>query len=125
MRAEAGTKQQTAEVLRASQLKNLRAMIEMAKSEPGMFAKLSDFDNEAMVIGLRNCIFNLDRWEYEKPTPERKVSKRANVVYDPDPKYPQFLKFLKRALDACRASGLPNQRPECATGDPGRISGLP
>jgi putative DNA primase/helicase len=95
MRAEAGTKQQLDEVSRASQLRNLRAMIEMAKSEPGMFARLSDFDNEAMVIGLQNCILNLDKWNYEKPTPERKVLKRANVAYDPGAKCPRFQKFLK------------------------------
>jgi phage/plasmid-associated DNA primase len=95
MQAEAGTKKQMTEVDRTSQLRNLRAMIETVKSEPGMFAKLSDFDNEAMVIGLQNCIFHLDRWEYEAPTPERKVLKRANVGYDPGAKCPRFRKFLK------------------------------
>lgn len=96
MRAEAGTKQQKAEVSRSSLVKPLRAMIEMAKSEPGMSARLADFDNEPMIIGLQNCIFNLDRWEYEAPTPERKVLKRAHVAYDPGAKCPQFLKFLKK-----------------------------
>jgi putative DNA primase/helicase len=95
MQAEARTKPQMTEVSRASLLRNLRAMIEMAKSEPGMSAKLSDFDTEPMVIGLQNGIFDLDKWECELPTPERKVSKRANVAYDPGAKCPQFLKFLK------------------------------
>jgi hypothetical protein len=95
MEAEAVTKPEMTEVSRTSVLRNLRAMIETAKSEPGMFAKLSDFDNEPMVIGLQNGIFNLDRGESEKPTPERKVSKRVNVVYDPNADCPRFRKFLK------------------------------
>ena len=89
------TKRLMAEVLRSSRAANVRAMIDMAKSEPGMSAQLADFDNDLMVIGLQNCIFNLDRWNYEKPTPERKVSKRANVEYDPDAECPRFLKFIE------------------------------
>jgi putative DNA primase/helicase len=60
-----------------------------------MSARLSDFDNEVMVIGLQNCTLNLDKWNYETPAPERKVLKRANVVYDPGAKCPRFRKFLK------------------------------
>jgi putative DNA primase/helicase len=95
IQAEARTKKQMTEVDRASLLRGLRAMIETAKSEPGMSARLSDFDNEAMVIGLQNCILDLDKWKCETPAPERKVLKRANVVYDPGAKCPQFRKFLK------------------------------
>jgi putative DNA primase/helicase len=95
MRVEARTKKQNAEVDRTSLLRGLRAMIEIAKSMPGMSARLSDFDKDPMVIGLQNGIFNLDRWELEPPAPERKVLKRANVVYDPNADCPRFLKFLK------------------------------
>jgi putative DNA primase/helicase len=102
IQAEARTKKQNAEVDRTSLLRGLRAMIEMAKSEPGMSAKLSNFDTDPMLIGLQNGIFNLDRWELEPPTPERKVLKRANVVYDPDARCPQFLKFLKKTKKEVR-----------------------
>jgi putative DNA primase/helicase len=96
MQAEIKTDKQMTEVSRTSQLRNLRAMIEIAKSMPGMFANLSEFDTDPMLIGLQNGIFNLDRWELEPPTPERKVLMRANVAYDPDADCPGFRKFLKR-----------------------------
>jgi hypothetical protein len=34
-------------------------MIEMAKSEPGMTARLSDFDDDPMLLGVANGVLDL------------------------------------------------------------------
>jgi D5 N terminal like/Primase C terminal 2 (PriCT-2) len=41
-----------------SKANNLRAMIEMAKSEPGMTVRLSDFDNDPMLLGVANGVLD-------------------------------------------------------------------
>lgn len=75
--------------------KNLRAMIEMAKSEPGMTVPATDFDANPLLLGVQNGVLDLRRGKLLSPSPEILVSKRCNVSYDPEAECRAFLKYLK------------------------------
>ena len=91
---EEKTKKLQREVARTSIARNLHAMIDMARSEPGMTARLQDFDADPMLLGLTNGILDLRNGTLLPASPDLLVSKRANVSYDPDATCPLFLKFL-------------------------------
>ena len=52
-------KRMMAHVRHTSKANNLRAMIEMAKSEPGMTVRLSEFDDDPMLLGVANGVLDL------------------------------------------------------------------
>ena len=91
---EEKTKKLMKNVERTSFARNLLAMIEMAKSEPGMTVRLEEFDADPMLLGLTNGILDLKNGVLMPASPDVLVSKRARIAYDPDAKCPRFLKFL-------------------------------
>ncbi len=78
----------------SSKAPNLRAMIEMAKSEPGMTVQLSEFDNDPMLLGVTNGVLDLNKGTLLPVSPEVLVSKRCNVSYDPCARCPRFEQFM-------------------------------
>ena len=67
----------------SSTLQRVQAMIELAKSEPGMSVSLSSFDANPYVLGVQNGILDLRKGILQSVTPNTLVSKRANVIFDP------------------------------------------
>jgi putative DNA primase/helicase len=78
----------------SSTLPHLKAMIELAKSEPGMSARLSDFDADSWLLGVQNGILDLRKGLLLQVRTNLLVSKRANVIFDPEAKCPLFDQFL-------------------------------
>ncbi len=78
----------------SSTLPRIQAMIELSKSEVGMTVRLSDFDADPWVLGVQNGVLDLRKGELQPVSPGTLVSKRANVIYDPEATCPQFEKFL-------------------------------
>jgi putative DNA primase/helicase len=70
-------------------------MIEMAKSEPGMTAQLSDFDSDPMLLGVANGVLDLRTGQLLPVSPEVLLNKRCNVAYDPSALSPRFKQFMK------------------------------
>jgi putative DNA primase/helicase len=89
-----GVKRLMAHVKSTSDARHIRAMIDMAKSEPGMTVRISDFDNDLMLLGVSNGVLNLNDGTLLKVAPEILVSKRCNVAYDPAAKCPRFEQFM-------------------------------
>ncbi len=89
------TKRAMAHVARTSDARHIRAMIEMAKSEPGMTAQLCEFDNDPMLLGVANGVLDLRTGNLLPVSPDLLVSKRCNVAYQPAATCPRFLQFLK------------------------------
>ena len=89
------TKRVMAHVQYTSKAANLRAMIEMSKSEPGMTARLSDFDIDPMLLGVANGVLDLRTRQLLPISPGVLVSKRCNVAYDPAALCPRFTQFMK------------------------------
>ena len=76
-------KRMMAHVRYTSKANNLRAMIEMAKSEPGMTVRLSEFDDDPMLLGVANGVLDLRTGTLLPISPDVLVSKRCNIAYDP------------------------------------------
>lgn len=90
------TKRLMAHVERTSKAQNLRAMIEMAKSEPGMTVSIIEFDNDTMLLGVVNGVLDLRHGRLLPVSPELLVSKRCAVEYTPDGGCPTFMRFLEQ-----------------------------
>jgi putative DNA primase/helicase len=82
-------------VEKSHELPRLRAMIELAKSEPCMTARLSDFDADPWLLGVANGVLNLKPGDLMPMSPDVLVSKRANVAFDPRADCPQWKKFVR------------------------------
>lgn len=87
-------KTQLSHVARLCDAKAQRAMIEMAKSEPGMTVRLSDFDRDPMLLGVANGVLELRSGRLLPISPGVLVSKRCNVAYDPAATCPRFEQFM-------------------------------
>ena len=81
-------------VERTSEAKNIRAMIDMAKSESGMTVQLSEFDIDPMLLGVANGVLDLRSGTLLSVSPEVLVSKRCNVAYDPNATCSRFDRFM-------------------------------
>ena len=88
-------KRMMAHVRYTSRANNLRAMIEMAKSEPGMTVRLSDFDDDPMLLGVANGVLDLRTGTLLPVSPDVLVSKRCNIAFDPAANCPRFERFLR------------------------------
>lgn len=78
----------------SSRAPNVSAMIEMAKSEPSMTRRASEFDADPMLLGLANGVLDLRTGQLCAPSPALLVSKRCNVAYDPSAACPLFERFM-------------------------------
>ena len=88
------TKRLMAHVERTSKAQNLRAMIEMAKSEHGMTVSIGEFDNDPMRLGVANGVLDLRHGRLLPVSPDLFISKRCAVEFDAGAKCPAFMKFL-------------------------------
>ncbi len=91
-------KRRLKEFERTSRLPHMRAMIEMAKSEPGMAASLVEFDADPMLLGVLNGVLDLRTGTLRSVSPELRVSKRCRVAFDSGVDCPRFRAFLKEVL---------------------------
>ncbi|MGB8278067.1 MAG: phage/plasmid primase, P4 family [Methylovirgula sp.] len=115
-------KQMMRHVQYTSKAPNLYAMIKMAKSEADMTVRLSEFDADPMLLGVANGVLDLRDGTLLPVSPDVRVSKRCNVVYDPEGnslRFDQFLRevqpdpevraFLQRFVGYC-LTGLVNEQ---------------
>jgi P4 family phage/plasmid primase-like protien len=91
---DAKTKRLMAHVDRTSKAPNLRAMIDMAKSEKDMTARLSEFDTDPMLLGTVNGVLDLRTGQLKPVSPDLLVSKRCTVTFVPDADCPRFKRFM-------------------------------
>lgn len=82
-------------VERTSDIRHQRAMIEAAKSEYGMTVRLSEFDDDPMLLGVDNGVLDLRNRKLLPVKPDVLVSKRCDAEYDPNARSPRFEKFLR------------------------------
>ena len=103
---DAEAKRMLAHVERTSLAKTIFAMIEMAASEPGMTAQLTEFDADHMLLGVANGVLDLRAGTLVAVGPEVLVSKRCNVAYDPARGCPRFERFLLEVQPDAKARGF-------------------
>lgn len=111
------TKRLMAHVERSSQAQRLYAMIEMAKSEPGITVSLNDFDADPMFFGVQNGVLDLRTGRRLNVAPDVLVSKRANVAFDPTAECQRWKRFLEEVQpDAGVRAFLQRFAGYCLTG---------
>jgi putative DNA primase/helicase len=84
-------------------LPRLKAMIELAQTEPGISARTTELDNNNYLLGVANGVINLETGALRVPRREDLITKRALVAYDPDAQAPLFLAFLDRIMGGNQA----------------------
>ena len=75
-------------VERSSTAQKVRAMIDMAKSEPEMTVRLGDLDADPMLLGVANGVLDLRTGKLLTPSPSLLVTKHCPVPFDPAAKAP-------------------------------------
>jgi P4 family phage/plasmid primase-like protien len=99
------TKNLLTEATRTNKAPQIKAMLQMAISEPGMAKRSCEFDADNWLLGVRNGVLDLRTGKLMLVNPNLLVSKRANVKFDPNADCPRFKKFLREVVpdDDCRA----------------------
>lgn len=86
------------EIRRVSMKNALNSMVELGRAEPGMWANSTDFDADLYLLGVQNGVIDLRQGSLLQSEPGLRVSKRANVSFDPEASCPLFLKYLNKVL---------------------------
>lgn len=74
----------------------LEAMIELAKSEPGVYVADASLDADLWALNVKNGTNNLKTGKLRLHRREDLITKIAPVAYDPKAKAPTFEKFVNR-----------------------------
>jgi P4 family phage/plasmid primase-like protien len=81
--------------LRLQNLPRLEAMIELAKSEPGMcVGQMTELDSDPWLLGVRNGVVNLHDGGLLAPDPKMLMTRQAAAEYRHDAECPRWLAFL-------------------------------
>lgn len=72
--------------------KNRRTLIQDVQDEVGAYA--NDFDRQPFLFNMKNGTFNLETMKLQPHSPADKLSKMANVAYDPETQCERFEQFI-------------------------------
>jgi P4 family phage/plasmid primase-like protien len=76
----------------------LAAMIDLARSEPGVSLHLADFDGDPWLLNCKNGVIDLRAGALRPHDRAELHMKRVPVAYDPDATCPTWLAFLARIM---------------------------
>jgi len=77
----------------------INAMINLAKSEPGIPVLPKQFDADPWLLNVQNGILNLRTFELQPHRREDLIMKIMPVEYQPDAQCPRWMAFLNRIMD--------------------------
>lgn len=73
----------------------LEAMLELAKSEPGMsIGYMTELDADPWLLGVRNGVVNLKDGSLLTASPDMLITRQCAAEYDPDAQCPRWIEFL-------------------------------
>lgn len=81
----------------------LKAMIELAQSEPGMPLRTTVLDQDNYLLCVTNGVINLRTGDLCVPCREDYITKQVQVVYDPTALAPKFIEFLTQIMGGNKA----------------------
>lgn len=79
-------------------INRLKAMIELAQTEPGILARQNALDRDNWLLGVSNGVVNLKTGLLRDPRREDLIIKQAFTIYDPNARCPVFLGFITRTM---------------------------
>jgi putative DNA primase/helicase len=82
----------------AESLSRRKAILDLAKAEPGISVRAGELDADPWLINCLNGVLDLRTGSLSPHTPERLMTKLAPVVYDRGAQAPRFERFLSEVL---------------------------
>lgn len=79
---------------RLQEKQELKDMLELAQSEPGMTVTLTEFDQDPYLLNVRNGVVDLRTGSLLQSSPRMLLSRRTEASYDPAAQCPLFLQTL-------------------------------
>jgi len=76
----------------------LQAMLRLARSEPGLVARIEDFDADPMLLNVLNGTIDLQTGTLMPHSPRDMLTKQAHVAFDADAAAPRFERFLREVF---------------------------
>lgn len=76
-----------------------RAMVDLARSEPPIAARFSDFDQDPWLLGCRNGVLDLRSGCLRPGRPSDLVTKSVGYDFDPEAQCPRWERFLAEVFD--------------------------
>ena len=92
-------KQLVSHAMRSDNERPIRNMIALARSDPKLRATPSIFDNEPMLLGVRNGVIDLSTGKLRPYVPDDFISMTSPVAYDAKASCPLWLSFLDTVTD--------------------------
>lgn len=93
-------KRRMAFAMRLQNLNRLEAMIELAKSEPGMpVGHMAELDADPWLLGVRNGVVNLKDASLLAPAPDMRITRQVAAEYHDHAACPRWLNFLDQVFD--------------------------
>lgn len=86
------------ETTQASNLPRLKAMLELAASEPGMGVKPSELDPDPKLLGVENGVVNLKTGVLQHNEPNLLITKHSRVGYDKAAPCHRWVRFLEEVI---------------------------
>lgn len=77
----------------------IRAMIDLAASDPKVAARADDLDSDPWVLNAHNGTIDLRTGRLRPHDPRDRITKLAGAAYRPDAAAPTWLAFLERIMD--------------------------
>lgn len=74
----------------------IRAMIDLTQTEDGIPTLPDRLDSDPYLLGVKNGVIDLRTGNLRKARREDYITKTADVVYDPNARFPVFQSFLQR-----------------------------
>jgi putative DNA primase/helicase len=88
---------------RTQSANRIKALIELAQSEPGIPVRTTELDQDNYLLGVTNGVINLRTGALREPRREDHLTKQAMVAYSPNAQAPLFMAFLDRIMGGNRA----------------------
>jgi P4 family phage/plasmid primase-like protien len=92
--------------LRSESAPRIRDMISLAKSEPGIAARTSDFDRDLWPLNCENGTLDLRTGKLREHRREDRITKTAGTRYESDADAPTWEAFLERVLPSVSLRGF-------------------
>lgn len=100
----AAAKQWMKAAQRLQEKQELKDMLEMAQSEPGMTVTQNAFDQDPYLLNVRNGVVDLRTGTLLQSSPRMRMARRAEAAYHPEAQCPLFLKTLDEVFQHDQAT---------------------
>ena len=92
------------EAVQAHLLPRLKAMLDLAKSDPKLVVPISQLDKKPLLLGVRNGVVDLHRKRLLPNEPDYLITRHCAADFDPSAACPTWIRFLDDVLQGDTAT---------------------